>query len=155
MEDLILLEDTLIEYVKPYFKARGFRKKNKRWSKSLSVFTLVFYIQGSCYSKEDYYIRPGIFINALSPTQNVYGHIMTEIPITTIEQILKNTEEFFAKWSDKQYFKQKLIDFIEWECRNPLEKRRAGKVDNIKDPVPAQELFTVSGESKNYILNHF
>ena len=61
----ILPEEELIAYVKPYLKAKGFKKKNKRWTKDAGEFTLCFYIQGSCYSKEYYYIRPGIFIHAL------------------------------------------------------------------------------------------
>ena len=56
MEQL-LSEEQLIEYVKPYLKAKGFKKKNKRWTKNIGEFTICFYIQGSCFSKEDYYIR--------------------------------------------------------------------------------------------------
>ena len=56
----VLPEEQLIEYAKSYLKAKGFKKKNKRWTKDTGEFTLCFYIQGSSYSKEDYYIRPGI-----------------------------------------------------------------------------------------------
>ena len=31
--DYILPEEQLIEYAKPYLKAKGFKKKNKRWTK--------------------------------------------------------------------------------------------------------------------------
>ncbi|MBQ2675988.1 MAG: DUF4304 domain-containing protein, partial [Clostridia bacterium] len=66
--DYILPEEQLIEYAKPYLKAKGFKKKSKRWMKDIGEFTLCFYIQGSCYSKENYYIRPGVFVNSLLPT---------------------------------------------------------------------------------------
>lgn len=155
MDDNKLLEESLIAYAKPYLKAKGFRKKNKRWTKISGDFTLVFYIQGSCFSKEDYYVRPGIFMNALCPAPLGYGHIMTEISITTPEQILSDAERFFAARTDKRYFKQKMFDFIEWEKRNPLEKRRAGTVDCKTDPVPAKELFTVNDDVRQYVLSHF
>ena len=74
--DHILPEEQLIEYAKPCLKAKGFKKKNKRWTKDIGEFTLCFYIQGSCYSKEDYYIRPGIFVNELLPSKLVYGNII-------------------------------------------------------------------------------
>ena len=75
----ILPEEQLIEYAKPYLKARGFKKKNKRWTKETQEFTISFLIQGSSFSKENYYIRPGIFINELMPTELYYGHWMQGI----------------------------------------------------------------------------
>ena len=51
-----LTEEALIEYVKPYFKSKGFKKKGKRWVKETDEFTISFLIQGSSYSKEGYYI---------------------------------------------------------------------------------------------------
>ena len=74
-----LPEEQLIEYIKPYLKAKSFKKKNKRWTKDTGEFTLCFYIQGSSYSKEDYYIRPGIFINALMPCDS-YGLFGAKYP---------------------------------------------------------------------------
>lgn len=56
-----LPKEELISYAKSYLKAKGFKKKNTRWTKDIGEFTLCFYIQGSSYSKELYYIRPGIF----------------------------------------------------------------------------------------------
>ena len=44
-----LPEEELIEYVKPYLKAKGFKKKNKRWTKNIGKFTLCFYIQGIAF----------------------------------------------------------------------------------------------------------
>ena len=60
-----LSEKELIEYAKPILKANGFKKKGKRWIRTDAQFTRVFFIQGSCYDKNDYYIRPGIYINEL------------------------------------------------------------------------------------------
>ena len=55
-----LPEEQLIEYVKPYLKAKGFKKKNKRWTKDIGDFTVCFYIQGSCFSKEKSYVIENI-----------------------------------------------------------------------------------------------
>ena len=41
-----LSETELIEFVKPYLKAKGFNKKNKRWMKQTDDFTISFLIQG-------------------------------------------------------------------------------------------------------------
>ena len=96
-----LSEEELIEYAKPYLKAKGFKKKNKRWTKDIGDFTICFYIQGSCYSKENYYIRPGIFVNALLPTELVYGHWMTQIEQTTPEKVLCDFEQWCEEWTNK------------------------------------------------------
>ena len=155
----ILPAEQLIEYVKPYLKAKGFKKKNKRWIKDIGDFTLCFFIQGSSYSKEAYYIRPGIFINALSPTDLVYGHWMTQIEQTTPEAIMLKFEQWCQEWTNKSLIKERLLAFIEGEKRNPLEKRRAGLVDYEKDPVPAEEFFGIDSPSwsspKQYILDNF
>ncbi len=150
-----LSEAELIEFVKPYLKARGFKKKNKRWTKDIGEFTLCFYIQGSCYDKEDYYIRPGIFVNALMPTNLVYGHWDTQIEQTTPQEILGDFEQWCEEWTNKSLIKKRLLAFMEWEKRNPLEKRRAKLVDYEKDPVPAKAFFAVDLKTKQYILNNF
>ena len=151
----ILPEEQLIEYVKPYLKEKGFKKKNKRWIKDIGDFTICFYLQGSCYSKEAYYIRPGIFINALLPTDLVYGHWMTQIEPTTPEEIMRKFEQWCQEWTNKSLIKDRLLAFIEWEKRNPLERRRTGLVDYEKDPVPAREFFAVTLQTKQFILDNF
>ena len=151
----ILPEAQLIEYVKPYLKAKGFRKKNKRWTKDTGEFTLCFYIQGSSYSKEDYYIRPGIFINALMPCDDFYGHFMFEIDPTTPEDVVIKFDNWCEEWTNKSLIKERLIAFIEWEKRNPLENRRAGLVDYEADPVPAREFFSITLSAKQFIIDNF
>ena len=151
----ILPEEQLIEYIKPYLKEKGFKKKNKRWIKDIGDFTICFYLQGSCYSKEAYYIRPGIFINALLPTDLVYGHWMTQIEPTTPEEIMRKFEQWCQEWTNKSLIKDRLLAFIEWEKRNPLERRRTGLVDYEKDPVPAREFFAVTLQTKQFILDNF
>lgn len=148
-------EAELIEYVKPCLKESGFKKKNKRWTKDNGEFTLCFYIQGSCYDKEDYYIRPGIFVNALMPTNLVYGHWYTQIEQTTPQEIMANFEQWCEEWTNKSLIKKRLLEFMDWEKRNPLEKRRSKLVDYEKDPVPAKEFFAVDLKTKQYILNNF
>ena len=155
-----LSEEELIEYAKPYLKAKGFKKKNKRWIKDIGEFTISFLIQGSCFSKEDYYIRPGIFINALMPTEEYYGHWMHGIEPTTPEEIMQKFEQWCEEWTNKSLIKERLLAFIEWEKRNPLEKRRAKLVDYEKDPVPAEEFFMIdtpptTPSTKQYILDNF
>ena len=150
-----LPEEELIEYIKPYLKAKGFKKKNKRWTKDIGEFTLCFYVQGSCYAEEDYYIRSGIYINALLPTNLGYGHFMTQIEQTTPEEIMQKFEQWCKEWTNKTLIKERLLAFIEWEERNPLEKRRAKLVDYEKDPVPAEEFFMIDTKTKPYILDNF
>ena len=151
----VLPEEQLIEYAKSYLKAKGFKKKNKRWTKDTGEFTLCFYIQGSSYSKEDYYIRPGIFINALMPCDDVYGHFMLEIEPSTPEEVVSKFDDWCEEWTNKSLIKERLIAFMEWDKRNPLEKRRAGLVDYDADPVPSREFFAITLVVKLFILDNF
>ena len=151
----VLPEEQLIEYAKSYLKAKGFKKKNKRWTKDTGEFTLCFYIQVSSYSKEDYYIRPGIFINALMPCDDVYGHFMLEIEPSTPEEVVSKFDDWCEEWTNKSLIKERLIAFMEWDKRNPLEKRRAGLVDYDADPVPSREFFATTLVLKQFILDNF
>lgn len=151
----VLPEEQLIEYAKSYLKAKGFKKKNKRWTKDTGEFTLCFYIQGSSYSKEDYYIRPGIFINALMPCDDVYGHFMLEIEPSTPEEVVSKFDDWCEEWTNKSLIKERLIAFMEWDKRNPLEKRRDGLVDYDADPVPSREFFATTLVVKQFILDNF
>ena len=151
----VLPEEQLIEYAKSYLKAKGFKKKNKRWTKDTGEFTLCFYIQGSSYSKEDYYIRPGIFINALMPCDDVYGHFMLEIEPSTPEEVVSKFDDWCEEWTNKSLIKERLIAFMEWDKRNPLEKRRAGLVAYDADPVPSREFFATTLVLKQFILDNF
>lgn len=151
----VLPEEQLIEYAKSYLKAKGFKKKNKRWTKDTGEFTLCFYIQGSSYSKEDYYIRPGIFINALMPCDDVYGHFMLEMEPSTPEEVVSKFDDWCEEWTNKSLIKERLIAFMEWDKRNPLEKRRAGLVDYDADPVPSREFFATTLVVKQFILDNF
>lgn len=150
-----LPEEELIEYAKPYLKAKGFKKKNKRWTKDIGEFTLCFYIQGSCYDKKVYYIRPGIFVNDLMPTDLVYGHWDTQIDQTTTEEILQKFELWCEEWTDKFLIKKRLLEFMEWEEQNPIEKRCDGLVDCESNPNLVQEFFVVDEITKRYILENF
>lgn len=151
----ILNEDLLIDYVKPYLKAKGFKKKKKRWTKETPEFTISFLIQGSSFSKENYYIRPGIFINALMPTELYYGHWMCEIKPTTPEEVIREFEKWCESWTDKTLIKERLLTFIEWEKRNPLDRRRSNLVDYKTDPAPAHEFFILDSKAKQFILDNF
>lgn len=148
-------EEGLIAYAKPYLKSKGFRKKNKRWVKETDEFTISFLIQGSCYSKECYYIRPGIFINALLPTDMYYGHWTGEIEYDTPKKVMSEFEKWCEEWTIKPLIKERLLDFLEWEKRNPLEKRRAGLVDYENDPVPFQEFFASDLKTMQFVLDNF
>lgn len=147
-------EEELIAYIKPRLKANGFRKKGKRWTKATEHFTYLFFIQGSSYDKETYYVRPGVIVNAI-PADALcnYGHMFIDVPITTAEEILASAEAFFAEWSDMEHLVNAVLEFCEWETRNPVENRRAGLVDYEKDPVLRRELFTLSARSKEQILH--
>lgn len=156
MEEILvpISEEALIEYVKPILKAEGYRKNKKRWMKVRDEFTYIFYIQGSCFDKNDYCIRPGILINALPPSLS-YGHFWTEIKQTTPEQIVEDYKTFCTRWTDKALVKKLTEEFIIWDKRNPLEKRRAGAVDYINDPPPSSMFFGVDTNIMNYVIEYF
>ena len=149
-----LTEEALIEHVKPILKAQGFKKKGKRWTKVIDEFTLVFFIQGSIYDKDAYYVRPGVFINGYGGNGfDYYGHFSTDIKISDAEAVLNETMSFFSEWTDKELIVKRARAFIEWEGRNTLEKRRAGLVDYKADPCPSGVLFGASASLMDYILN--
>lgn len=151
----MIKQDKLIEETRNLLKSKGFKKNNKRWTKDIGEFTLVFYIQGSSYSKDDYYIRPGVFINAIDKMNSYYGHFHTQIEISNTESIFQEFFDFCETWTDKQKIKNGLREFIEWDKRNPLEKRRLGQVDYEKDPVPSKVFFGVPQIAIDYILSEF
>ena len=143
-------EEELIEYAKPVLKGQGFLKKAKRWTKVTEHFTYCFFIQGSSFSKEDYYVRLGIIINDIDGPVPSYGHFSIDVPVTTKEDVLQNSFDFFSQWSSIDNLKKRVIDFIKWEIRNPIENRRTGNVDCNPD-YPC--LFTLSDNAKEAILN--
>ena len=148
-------QEELIACAKETLKKQGFKKKNKRWIRDDGTFTCIFFIQGSQWSKEDYYIRPGVYINAVPQTiHDYYGHFHTEIRSDTLSQIFRDTELFFKEWTDKALIKDRVIAFMEWDKRNPLDKRRAGEVDYETDPVPAP-LFGTQPYVFQYVIENF
>ncbi len=149
-----MTEIELIEFLKPILKKHGFLKKNKRWIKTTEEFKICFLIQGSCYDKDDFYIRPGIFVNAVE-TNDYYGHFSTELKQESPEQVLRDFEQFCQTWTDKEYIKKNLLEFADWEIRNPLEKRRAGLCDYDNDPVPSRVCFSIPASVRQYIVDNF
>ncbi len=149
-----MTENELIEYIKPRLKESGFLKNNKRWIKTTEEFKICFFIQGSCYDQNDFYIRPGIYINAVD-ANDYYGHFSTELKQETPEQVLNDFEQFYQSWTDKEYIKKTLLEFADWEIRNPLEKRRAGLCDYDKDPAPSRVCFSIHASVRQYIVDHF
>ncbi len=148
-------QNELLEYATNELKRRGFRKKAKRWTKITNDFTLVFFVQGSQWDKETYYIRPGVFINDISSTEDYYGHFYTEIAQDSIEQIFNDLDSFYNNWTDKATIKKTAVDFLRWEKRNPLEKRRAGKVEYKTDPVPDPVMLAVRPPVIDYIIKNY
>jgi len=92
-------EEDLIAAAKPFFKERGFRKKNKRWIKTTEDFELSFYIQRSGI-KPMYSVFAGVYLNAFEKGTDRYGHFNVDIPITTVNEILDSAEAFFKEWTD-------------------------------------------------------
>ena len=84
---------------------------------------------------------------------------MTQIEQTTPEEIMQKFEQWCEQWTGKTLIKERLLAFMEWEKRNPVEKRRAKIVDYEQDPVPAKEFFTIDSppwcSPKQYILDNF
>lgn len=150
-------EDYLIDKLKPYFKQKGYKKVNKRWTKDTGEFILTFFIQGSQYDKDFYYIRPGVSINSVEcGPLDYYGHFNIDIEHKdSVEEIINEYEKFVQEWTNKPLIKQRLLEFIEWDKRNPLEKRQEGLVDYKKDPCPCNQFFKVSELVKKYIMDKF
>ncbi len=146
-------EAELIAYIKPILKLHGFRKKAKRWTKTTDRFTYIFFIQGSSYNKEDYYVRPGIVINDISAVPSlIYGHFHVEIPVTTKEEIITKSLEWFSRWADIDYLKKEVCQLVAWERRNPIGKRRSVGMKYDEDSMPDQCLFDLSEEAREQIL---
>ena len=59
------------------------------------------------------------------------------------------------EWTNKSLIKERLLAFMEWDKRNPLEKRRAGLVDYQADPIPAREFLAITLKAKQFILENF
>jgi len=147
-------EQEFIEYVKPILKSKGFKKNRQRWLKDIGDFTISFLIQGSAYEKDNFYIRPGVYINLLNNIKNnFYGDFYCDI--TESLNPLTEFEDFYTKFTNKEFIKEKYLEFIDWEKRNPLEKRRAGLVDYTKDPVPSSEFFSITPQVAMHILDKF
>lgn len=147
-------EQDFIEYVKPILKSKGFKKVRQRWLKDTGDFTISFLIQGSEHEKDKFYIRPGVYINLLNNIKkNYYGDFYCDI--TSSANPLFEFEDFYTKFTNKDYIKGKYFEFKEWEKRNPLEKRRAGLVDYIKDPVPSSEFLGITRQVAKHILDIF
>ena len=89
------------------------------------------------------------------PCDDFYGHFMFEIDPTTPEDVVIKFDNWCEEWTNKSLIKERLIAFIEWEKRNPLENRRAGLVDYEADPVPAREFFSITLPTKQFILDNF
>lgn len=152
--DASIPQEELITYAKEHLKKLGYKKKNKRWTKVDGDFTLCFYIQGSQYGGGIYYIRPGVFINGIDASRHLYGHFFTQLASESPEQVFLDFESFASEWSNKKLIKERVAAFLEWEKRNPLEKRRAGEVDYKADPPPA-ELFGTDPFVLNYVMENW
>ena len=89
------------------------------------------------------------------PCDDVYGHFMLEIEPSTPEEVVSKFDDWCEEWTNKSLIKERLIAFMEWDKRNPLEKRRAGLVDYDADPVPSREFFATTLVVKQFILDNF
>ena len=149
-----MTKNELIEFVKPYLKKQGFLKKNNKWTKVQGEFTVILAIQGSLYDKNTYYIRPEILINAVH-SEDCLSHFSIDIKQVNTLQVINDFEDFCRDWTNKDFIRKTLVKFMEWEERNPLEKRRAGLCDYVNDPVPSNVCFSIPIEAKNYIIENF
>lgn len=115
-------KEEMIEYAAAWFRGKGFRKSHLRWRKSDGVFTREFVIQGSSFSREAYYIRPRVYIDALADQS--FGMFTTQIAPFTTEQVIRDTERFFCEWTNPGLIRAHIEAFLEWDARNPPEVRR-------------------------------
>jgi hypothetical protein len=105
-----LSKEQLIECFKPVFKQHGFKKMRTYWRKSTDDLVFVLNIQGSQWSKEDYYINVGIHIKALGTEQNppLYScHIFDRIDERekSCSSICKEILDWFERHGDIQKLK--------------------------------------------------
>jgi hypothetical protein len=105
-----LSKEQLVECFKPFFKQYGFKKMRTTWRKSTDDFVFVLNIQGSQWSKEDYYINVGIYIKALGTKQNPYEydcHIRSRIDEKekSCSSICKEILDWFERYGDIQKLK--------------------------------------------------
>lgn len=121
------------------------------------MFTKEFVIQGSSFSRDAYYIRPRVYIDALADQS--FGMFTTDISHFSTEQVIRDTERFFCEWTNPGLIRAHIEAFLEWDARNPLEVRREKKFAvertyterdernqallelELADPCPAPELF--------------
>ena len=124
-------EEDLIVAAKPFFKERGFRKKNKRWTKITEDFELSFLIQSS-QLKPLYYVCAGVYLNAFEKGVDYYGHFHVDIPITTIDEILNTADVFFREWTDRALIKKRVLAFFKSDWQPYPEKYTTpGSLDDI------------------------
>ncbi len=113
-------EPNFIEYVKQILKSKEFKKIRNRWLKDTGDFTISFLIQGSAYEKDNFYIRPGVYINLLNNiNNNPYGDFYCDI--TSSPNPLYEFEDFYTKFTNKEYIKGKYLEFMEWEKETLLK----------------------------------
>lgn len=150
-------KEEMMEAAAAWFRKRGFQKKRLRWRKTEGAFTKEFVIQGSSFSKEAYYLRPCVYIDALKDKS--FGAFTTEIAQFSTEQVFRDTERFFCEWTNPGLIRAHIKAFLEWDARNPLEARRERRLAversltdrdarnqallelELADPCPAPELF--------------
>jgi hypothetical protein len=65
-----LSQEQLTDCLKPVLKQQGFKKNKTTWRKTTDDLVYVLNIQGSQWSKEDYYINVAIYIKALGTEIN-------------------------------------------------------------------------------------
>jgi hypothetical protein len=94
-------KEKLIENLKINLKTHGFKKIRTTWHKTTDTLILVFNIQGSQWSTEDYYINLGIYLKSLgneSAPPEYRCHIRTRIDENNnIELILQEANNWFIQ----------------------------------------------------------
>jgi hypothetical protein len=94
-------KEKLIEDLKIKLKTLGFKKTRTTWHKSIDTLIMVFNIQGSQWSTEDYYINLGIYIKSLgneTAPPEYRCHIRTRIDENNnIDLILKEANNWFIR----------------------------------------------------------
>jgi hypothetical protein len=99
-----LSKEELIERLKPVLKEQGFKKTKTTWRKSVDGLVLVLNVQGSQWSKEDYYINLGVYIQELgpreNPTENIC-HIQTRVEENQeFESLVDEVLGWFERYGD-------------------------------------------------------
>ncbi len=133
----------------PHLKRLGFKKKGRTWHRTSEDVVEVFNIQGSSWSKDDYYLNLGIYLKALGketlpPEYNC--HIRERIP-SDLRFDVPEIIGYLTEWLEQRNTFQKLKQLKSRDLLGNAVARAADELlrsdDESEDPMTADRVFLV------------